>query len=121
MQNEMRDRLVEIFRQNGVGEAFSPLAREEWRKDTADVLIANGVIVPPCKVGDKLYEIVDMSAHPACDSFVSDFSLKVEPYQIIYRNLIGGYSCIPFEQFGKTVFLTKEEAEKALKEGADNG
>lgn len=62
-----------------------------------------------------MYAIVDMS-HTACKSFVSDLPIKVEPYQIIYRNIMGGYSCIPFEEFGKTVFLTKEEAEAKLKE-----
>lgn len=29
--------------------------------------------------------------------------------------------CYKFSDIGKTIFLTKEEAEKALKEGADNG
>ena len=73
------------------------------------------IIVPPCKVGDKVYQIIDMS-HTACKSFVSDFAETVEPYSIIYKNIMGGYSVIPFEQFGKTVFLTKEEAEEKLKE-----
>ena len=73
------------------------------------------IIVPPCKVGDKLYPIVDMS-HTACKSFVSDFPIKVLPYQIYYINVMGGISAIPFDNFGKTVFLTKEEAEEKLKE-----
>ena len=85
----------------------------------ADYLLANGVIVPPCKVGDKLYQIVDMS-HTACKSFVSDFSITVLPYQIYYINVMGGISAIPFENFGKTVFLTKEEAEEKLKELNNN-
>jgi hypothetical protein len=54
--------------------------------------------------------------HTACKPFVSDFTIRVLPYQIYYLNIMGGISGIPFEQFGKTVFLTKEEAEKALKE-----
>ena len=82
---------------------------------TADDLLANGVIVPPCKVGDKLYQIVDMS-HTACKSFVSDFPITVLPHQIYYINVVGGVSAIPFDNFGKTVFLTKEEAEAKLKE-----
>ena len=61
-----------------------------------------------------MYRIVDMS-HTACSSFVSDFPIKVEPYAIIYKNIIGTYSCIPFDDFGKNVFLTREAAEKALR------
>ena len=87
--------------------------------DIVDAIIEYGVIVSPCKVGDKLYQIVDMS-HTACKSFVSDFPITVLPYQINYLNLMGGVSTIPFENFGKTVFLTKEEAEEKLKELNDN-
>jgi hypothetical protein len=78
----------------------------------ADHLLANGVIVPPCKVGDRLYEIVEMPKH----TFVSEFPIIVEPQQIIYKNIMWHHSCIPFDDFGKTVFLTREEAEKALAE-----
>jgi hypothetical protein len=78
----------------------------------ADRLLANGVIVPPCKVGDRLYQIVEMPRH----TFVSSFPIIVEPQQIIYINVMGSHSCIPFDDFGKTVFLTREEAEKALAE-----
>lgn len=82
----------------------------------ADYLLENGVIVPPCKVGDRLYQIVKMPKH----TFVSEFPIIAEPQQIIYRNIMGAYSCIPFDDFGKTVFLTRAEAEAKLKEGADN-
>lgn len=78
----------------------------------ADYLLKHGVIVPPVKVGATLYQIVDTPSQ----SFVSTFPRTVEPYQIIYRNIMGHHSCIPFEDFGKTVFLTHEEAEAALAE-----
>ena len=109
-----RDRLIELLQEytdnnNGGGSNHG----------LADYLLANGVIVPPCKVGDKVYQIIDMS-HTACKSFVSDFAETVEPYSIIYKNIMGGYSVIPFEQFGKTVFLTKEEAEAELRKIGEN-
>lgn len=110
-----RDKLIELIEQaEGLKNNDFPSVEE-----IADYLLANGVIVPPCKAEDILYQIVDMS-HTACKSFVSDFSIKVLPHQIYYLNLMGGVSAIPFENFGKTVFLTKEEAEKAL-EGMKNG
>lgn len=104
----MRDRLIELLKNNS---HLDVLFGDEWEK-AADELLANGVIVPPVEPRQRLYEIVKMPKH----TFISEFPMIVEPYQIIYRNIIGGYSCIPFEALGKTIFLTKEEAEKALAE-----
>lgn len=81
----------------------------------ADRLLANGVIVPPCKVGDKIYwynmggEIVEAD---------------VRKIMYAVRHPHGFEYDIGFEDFGKTVFLTREEAEAKLKErskGKDNG
>lgn len=86
----------------------------------ADYLLSNGVIVPPCKVRDKVYVIrqnkvkqcdvvfIGLSADERCSHF--NF---VEYYAdgTFYKS----YSMV-FDVIGKTVFLTKEEAEKALKE-----
>ncbi len=69
------------------------------------------VVVPPCKVGDTVYRIVrDADPHIARDEarnmyFADDMTLCVE--------LVGG-RIILSEKFGKTVFLTREAAEKAL-------
>jgi hypothetical protein len=46
MANEMRDRLVELLEQK-----MHPYLAD----DIADFLIENGVIVPPCKVGDDIW------------------------------------------------------------------
>lgn len=113
-----RDRLIELL--NQVGDNVMQLKTDNFIDSLADHLLANGVIVPPCKVGDRLYQIVEMNHtyHAEHNRFISDFPLKVEPYQIIYRNLLGDYSCIPFSDFGKNVFLTRKEAEQALAEGS---
>ena len=69
------------------------------------------VVVRPCKVGDTVYRIVrDADPHIARDEvrniyFADDMTLCVE--------LVGG-RIILSEKFGKTVFLTREEAERAL-------
>ncbi len=94
-------------------------------QNIADHLLANGVIVPPCKVGDKVYKIsrnkvkecevvfVGISADEKCSHF--NF---VENYAdgTFYKS----YSMV-FDVIGKTVFLTKEEAEAKLKEREGNG
>lgn len=86
---------------------------------TVDYLLANGVIVPPCKVGDIIYAkysgtieyyVIDKVIHNGSNSF--DFEAHLENED--------GYE-IDFIEFGtveigRTVFLTEEEAEQALKE-----
>ena len=86
----------------------------------ADYLLDNGIIVPPVKVGDKVYEL----------EFGGYYERIVVGYHYTqehpnwknndYICVIGKY-CNPVRhintaRIGKTVFLTQEEAEKALKE-----
>ena len=90
----MRDRLIELLRKSGA--SFERALPEE----IADYLLANGVIVPPCKVGDKVYWIFE----PPFDDVTEKEIVEDEFWWAM------------FEDFGKTVFLTREEAEKALAE-----
>ena len=57
MQNNMRDRLIELIKQSHCVDVW-----DYWNDDfiqpnpietLADHLIANGVMLPPCNVGDK--------------------------------------------------------------------
>ena len=70
----------------------------------ADYLLEHGVIVPQCKVGDTVYQIDAERV----------FKSKVKA--IVYDT-----ENIAFDEraIGKTVFLTREEAEQALKERAN--
>ena len=70
----------------------------------ADYLLEHGVIVLPCKAGDTLY----------CESAIKGHItyLKAPDLEWIFENR---------EIFGKEIFLTREEAEQALKERKDNG
>ena len=43
-----RERLIELLRQSGI---------TWYPSKVADYLLENGIIVPPCKVGDMVYEI----------------------------------------------------------------
>ena len=131
---EMRDRLIELMEQ---GVHKTPCEYDEdcdctgikcdacVRDSIADHLLANGVIVPPVRVGGKVYKIsrnkvkecevvfVGISADAKCSHF--NF---VENYAdgTFYKS----YSMV-FDVIGKTVFLTKEEAEAKLKEREGNG
>ena len=71
------------------------------------------VVVLPCKVGDTVWRIVrDGNPHITRDEvrdmyFADDMTLCVE---------LVGRRVIFTEKFGKTVFLTREEAERALED-----
>ena len=115
----MRDRLIELLKgaEAKVTEMIStPLALEEWLGVYADYLLANGVIVPPCKVGDIVYRIYTKSwvgEDKVCEFVIRNNGLW---YVDDKRRMT------PCYKFGKTVFLTKEEAEQALrKEDEGNG
>ena len=90
-------------------------------KKTVANLIANGVTIPPCKVGDAVY-IID-SEDEGCVPYVLSVMVTAIGYDIegfwITMCLPLGFKMSPHcgeRCFGKTVFLTKEEAVRALKE-----
>lgn len=81
----------------------------------ADHLLENGVIVPPCKVGDTVYSIVEGIDQIFVGEVYEGFFGR---YGIALRSTRKGYLTLSFteEDIGKTVFLSREEAEKALAE-----
>jgi len=112
-----RDRLIELISQiQYMGGLESRLAEH---------LLANGVIVPPCKVGQTVYVITSDSTTGIEETKVSQIKIKVkENGKISYRISApcvydtwgeAHWTFCAFE-IGKTVFLTKEEAEEKLKE-----
>ena len=113
----MRDRLIDLLHD-------SDLSLDSVR--LADHLLANGVIVPPCKVGTILYFLYD---RPHADK--PDLTPRIyETYRWYFDVDTRGISIKPREvhgyrgsyhyYLGKTVFLTREEAKKALAERSEN-
>ena len=130
----MRDRLIELIRFSVGGCA------RYWAEIIADYLIANGVIVPPCKVGDTVYAISENRISEAnvieinislqmtiLLEIICDYNCDGCPFGDWTQSYDGDYSCsgeygtcvVNYEDFGKTVFLSREEAEKALAERKD--
>ena len=116
-----RERLVELL-EEAEGQVNNDLPTIE---EIADYLLANGVIVPPCKVGDTVF-IIDnrdmLDIDPSVCSVVED-----EIYEMGYGKTQSGELKWLFlviesgedfydDEVGKTVFLTKEDAERALAE-----
>ena len=76
------------------------------------------LVVPPCKVGDRLYEVTGrktISVYKVKSIRVELFGLFIE-WDIVEGFVWQSQSGINAGEIGKTVFLTREEAEKALEE-----
>lgn len=74
------------------------------------------IVVPPCKVGDTVYEVTSRKT-------ISEYRVKairVELFCIFIEwDIVAGFVDksifgVSVDEIGKTVFLTREEAEKAL-------
>lgn len=109
----MKDRLIKLIQDSVNGCA------RHWAEVIAGHLLENGVIVPPCKVGDTVYFILE-------DKMVEG-GFYVTPAHTVTEVGSKGFwlsSFVPaeddmsdfylWEEIGKTVFLTREEAERAL-------
>lgn len=106
-----RDRLIELIKAGiygNIDDGFDgPVLNCE---NVADYLLANGVIVPPCKVGDKLYITASISKE-IVETVVIGMWIIEDSFSILTI-----HGTIINNSLGDTVFLTKEEAEEKLKE-----
>lgn len=103
----MRDRLIELLDNLPSGELLT--------KDVADHLLAHGVIVPPCKVGTKVYFAGLESSECLCGELVS-YCLDAAHLWFNCHYDCGLNYWHPIEDFNTRVFIAKAEAEKALAE-----
>ena len=74
------------------------------------------LVVPPCKAGDTVYEVTSRKT-------ISEYRVKAIRVELfctfIEWDIVAGFVDksifgVPVDEIGKTVFLTHEEAEKAL-------
>ncbi len=128
----MRDRLIELIEQ-GQRDYYNAYGSNGTRlnKHLADYLLANGVIVPPCKVEDTLWvqwsytNAVKKKIYPVkvyalrFDTKKNNMRICVEgkfemtDYGGKYTHYYNG--TFAWNSVGKTVFLTREEAEQKLR------
>lgn len=112
----MRDRLIEILKV-----PIHPKIGVDPAEVVADYLLANGVIVSPCKVGDYVW-LVFTPKYPANPNDYGKWFMTQDGVQRIIFGAKGlsietwNMGTIPAKEMGKKIFLTKEEAEAKLKE-----
>ena len=79
------------------------------------------LVVPPCKAGDTVYEVTSRKT-------ISEYRVKAIRVELfctfIEWDIVAGFVDksifgVPVNEIGKTVFLTREEAEKALEAKKD--
>lgn len=121
-----RERLIELLKSPHKAEQLRKIGANigKYEDDcieamVADFLLANGVIVPPCKVGDTVYRTIgNYCGEKIFKGVVDQISIYNEKETIfwVYGHPLG-FGC---DDIGKTVFLSREEAEKALAERSGN-
>ena len=120
--SEMKDSLIKILNAFPV---WGKTLKDHWFDQAierlADHLLANGVIVLPCKVGDVVWWT------DGCTRFAHKVEVTRISYTAEYGFDMSGFTrnqnhkMFNERDIGKTVFLTKEEAEAALAERSGNG
>lgn len=93
----------------------------------ADYLLDHGVIVLPCKVGGTVYfvgatQVFDCTVNEINIKIIDEMSFSVFlSAEYVSENYGKCYTTLDWtEKKGKTVFLTREKAERELKERENN-
>ena len=131
----MRDRLIELIRDLALSDEPCVDGLFEWADTIADHLLAEGVIVAPCKVGDIVYKICpkcnnnhnktckyctwsgcfmtgcDIGVRVYWDGSCGDYELQIVPYKVAKDNII-----TIFQAWNVMYFTTEEQANTAKEE-----
>ena len=111
-----RERLIELINQAQAksDDNFGMTNSEQM----ADFLLENGVIVPPVKIGQSIWTAENFTDNVPREGYITVIEYDCNSSYDFWTS----FGKIPlsaefsFEEIGKTVFLTREEAEKALEE-----
>lgn len=105
-----RERLIDVFANSGCAADADTFA------ELADYLLSNGAIVPPCRIGDKMYFILDDDivddGEFICECTVTEVGSRgfwtsgMDPAEDDMSDFT------PWEDLGKTAFFSRSDAEK---------
>lgn len=118
-----REKLIEIVT-NALSEYCSkPISEEAEPQDfVTDYLLKNGVAVPPCKVFDKTFLLLERVHGGEYEIYESKCVRITDNGYGVYYSMafdcpeIGNTLEFGISDFGEAVFLIREEAEKAFAE-----
>lgn len=106
-----RERLIDLLECADVQKERKPPDMQEFYSNVAGYLLDNGVILPPVKVGDKVWRRGGYSFRVV--------EIDIHKNHTIFRCGNDGtddYMAFDISDIGKTVFLTEVEAQSVLKE-----
>lgn len=113
----MREKLIELMCEA----KWTAPETDSWTEYLADYLLANSVVVLPCKVGDIVYFVNRVFGEVLEATVICvEFNYYTKPKVWITVEYISSHTGIQKYKsrsdlmFGKLIFLTKEEAEAAL-------
>ena len=115
-----RERMIELL--NGyyeeTGLAIVHYFTDDESEMIADYILSDGWIRFPCKVGDTVYVISryytgTWEIYSCTVEYITKYKSNSFINAVFSRDINFGLNIV---EFGKTVFLTREEAEKALAE-----
>ena len=122
-RNPQKEKLIELLVSCAEG---LDIRDDDLEEQIADYLLENGVVVPPCKVGDKVYKVwyttcrhgesfpdnwSCVGCNDECDMKLTITKITVPNLRFIVENFMSGYNTV--------YFLTEEEAEAKLKGGVE--
>lgn len=123
----MRDRLIALIKE--AEQKFSSTGKPvlEIEEYVADHLLEKGFIFQPFKVGEAFWELF---INVYQDMRPTEYFIKEYKVDLIYTHKYGITICgnrasdgimnrFEFEELGKTLFLTRDEAERALAERSE--
>lgn len=86
-------------------------------KEYEDLEEQGGLVYLPCKVGDTVYKPNSIVLSAIVEIKIESIFITEGKVNISGRTTVSKYSCcFKPDDFGKTVFLTKEEVEEKLEE-----
>lgn len=123
----MRDKLIELIDDFIYSVDVKRWYSEELDEKLSDHLLASGVIVPPVSVGQTVWFFSSV-LEEVCEAKVVKIEINLYTNPILwfefeyFSKLIGTHVIKGrIDEFlGNTVFLTKEEAEKALERSRES-
>lgn len=103
----MKDRLIQLLKKaDEYAQKKCITDYDEAISANADFLLSEGVIAPPFPIGTTYYRIVKKEG-----KHIGEF-YHIREYKLNYYNIEK-----VLNDFGKSVFLSREDAEKAIKGG----
>lgn len=116
---EQRERLIELLLNVDYALDTDGRKARDSAEFIADYLLANGVIVPPCKVEDTVY-FDSCGYHDSAE--IDGIHIDAQGISFTWVQYDVGVDItelwdegdFDIEEIGKTVFLTREEAEREI-------